>query len=138
MKGSIRQHSHSSWKLTVKLRCDGQLCLTSFPRGVLYNRDQYTWYGSSSRFGLRVGYGGGESSPGRGGELLPGLYEYKRMGDKRVEGSNCIIAHNVNEDGQYGEVELPYGESFTFQFFTYHNRVLFSGSCAGTLYRIGD
>ena len=83
----------------------------------------YSYYGGSPRFGVRIGYGEGE--------LLPGLYEYRRAGDNRVENENCSIALNISS------AKLPYGEPFTFRFFTYHETVTFYG-CSGALYRIGD
>ena len=71
---------------------------------------------------------------------MPGLYEYRRPGDNRVEG-NCYITLNYGEDNATG-VRLSYGEPFTVSFFTYHEVVLFYHdalpSCGGRLYRIGD
>ena len=95
-------------------------CLTSFPLGISP---------SFLSFIITVGYGGGE--------LLPGLYEYRRPGDNRVEGRDCRLTLNRGS-GNSTRIELPYGESFTFQFFTYHEEVYFWGTCKGYLYRIGD
>ena len=100
-------------------------CLTSFPRGVLYNsfREAYD--------GVQIGYGEDE--------LLPGLYEYRRLGDNRVERDDCKITLNYERFGPDGdEITLPYGELFTFRFFTYHGRIDPWDWCGGNLYRIGD
>ena len=100
-------------------------CLTSFPRGIY---PENIW-----GISIKVGIGPGE--------LLPGLYEYRRMdgGDKRVEASNCDLILNYDPYGSsFSRVELPYGESFTFRFFTYHEDVFFFTSCRGRFYRIGD
>ena len=103
-----------------------RLCLTSFPRGVLYK----------ARYGASVGASTVGEEPF---QLLPGLYEYRREGDDRVETHRCSFVLNVDEDNQ-STVALTYGEPFTFQFFKYHNRVYFAAShnCDGALYRIGD
>ncbi len=109
------------------------LCLTSFPVGVLYP----DFYQSPHEDGVKVGYGEGE--------LLPGLYEYRRAGDNRVEKRGCEIILNYGSRDS-NQVELPYGEPFTIQFFVYHETVLFEssnsftdqGPCRGVLYRIGD
>ena len=100
-------------------------CLISFPMGVLSHK--VSGYASWPK----VGYGNGN--------LLPGLYEYRRPGDNRVEGGSCFIRLNSGEDNAT-RVEVPYGEPFTFSFFTYHKRVDFIGnySCEGSLYRVGD
>ena len=97
------------------------LCLTEFPSGVLEeNRIR------------RVGDGPNQ--------LLPGTYEYRREGDKRVPG-RCEIILNWNEDNQQS-VKMPYGEPFTFQFYRYHGEVEYDGvwmdDCGVALYRIGD
>ena len=98
------------------------LCLIAFPRGFLaignYNSRQ-------------IGDGDGE--------LLPGLYEYRREGDNRVEGRRCSIILNYRQDNET-EVRMTYGEPFTFQFYTYHERVVFKegGGCQGALYRTED
>ena len=68
---------------------------------------------------------------------LPGLYEYRWEGDNRVEEQNCKIVLNYDEDNAT-EVNLPYGELFTFSLFTYHKLVLFEGGCEGSLYHVGD
>ena len=65
---------------------------------------------------------------------------YRREGDSRVERRDCSI--KLNYDAQEwtadSEVALTYGEPFTIQVFTYHERVWLSGWCEGHLYRIGD
>ena len=104
-------------------------CLTSFPLGILSE-----WYnGASYQRNYYIGY---EEE-----FLLPGLYEYRRAGDKRVEGRGCEIVLNLYGDNQ-SRVELPYGEPFTFRFFEYHVRVEFDDygddECKGNFYRIGD
>ncbi len=98
------------------------LCLTAlFPLGIIENR--------------------GSSSVGDGqGQLLPGTYEYRREGDKRVPG-RCQINLNWNEDNQQS-VKMPHGEPFTFRFYQYHGKVSYGAEyrdrCDGALYRIGD
>lgn len=101
-----------------------RFCLTSFPKGVLYVGE---YYGRNIH---KIGY--------EPGELLPGLYEYRRPGDNRVEGTRCVIV--LNRDGpNRKEIKLLYGEPFTFSFFTYHERIdSFGPGCRGALYRIGD
>ena len=79
---------------------------------------------------------------------MPGLYEYRRPGDNRVEGTGCSISTNHTSSAPYGnKIEMTYGEPFTFSFFTYHEEVVFepgrayqdaSPYCRGYLYRIGD
>ena len=97
-----------------------RLCLTSFPLGVL---SENSWIDD-------VGY--------ESGDLLPGLYEYRRPGDNRVEASGCEIGLNFGTDNE-SRIELPYGESFTFRFYTYHGTVTFDSFwCNGNFYRIGD
>ena len=62
------------------------LCLTSFPTGILseyYNGAAY----------LRIYNVGYES-----GDLLPGLYEYRRPGDNRVEARGCEIILNYSTE----------------------------------------
>ena len=97
------------------------LCLTAFPLGILENNDIAS-----------VGHGPGQ--------LLPGTYEYRREGDKRVPG-RCEIILNWNEDNQHS-VKLPYGEPFTFRFYQYHGKVEYDAvwmdDCDDALYRIGD
>ena len=93
------------------------LCHTEFPRGML------SFFGK-----IRVG-----DNPD---QLLPGIYEYRREGDKRVP-SNCELALNHREDNEQ-TVEMPYGEPFTFRFYQYHGHVYFASTCDGALYRIGD
>ena len=124
----VRGNSNVPNHPNLSAREAGGLCLTSFPRGVLAEQGNYSYYSSSPRYGLTVGYGEGN--------LLPGLYEYRRAGDDRVE-AYCAIYLNTYSDNS-SSVELPYGETFTFQFYEYHERISFSGSCNGALYRIGD
>ena len=103
-----------------------RFCLTAFPRGVLYD----LFHPSEPTAGVRVGYGEEE--------LLPGLYEYRRQGDNRVERDDCSITLNYERYGPDGdEITLPYGELFTFRFFTYHGMVKTWAWCDGNLYRIG-
>ena len=100
------------------------LCLTNFPTGILYEMNLNDRTRS-------IGDGPGE--------LLPGLYEYRRQGDKRVEGDSCELVFNRYSSDQLN-VEMPYGESFTFQFYEYHGAVdpSFGYGCYGFFYRIGD
>ncbi len=93
------------------------LCLTEFPLGIL------VWES-------RVVVGDGP------GQLLPGTYEFRREGDKRVP-RNCELGLNENEDN-HQSVEMPYGEPFIFRFYQYHGRVRLNGTCGGVLFRIGD
>ena len=101
-----------------------QLCLTEFPRGV---RE------AGRIFGATVGDGPNQ--------LLPGTYEYRREGDKRVpkgyHGDNCKLILNYLDVGNHHEVEMPYGEPFTFRVYKYHNAIYLRCS-EGGLYRIGD
>ena len=84
----------------------------------------------------------GESHVGtEGGQLLPGLYEYRSStGDNRLPGpgyvgNRCTLRLDISgEDIRY---DLPYEELFTFRFFEYHGKVSFY-FCGGLLYRIGD
>ena len=107
-----------------------EFCLTSFPRGI---SPGFQSQGRGNE--IKIGYGLGE--------LLPGLYEYRRPGDNRVENKSCTVTLNY-ESSQRGDViNLPYGELFTFRFFTYHETVKFrsryyNSRCGGYLYRIGD
>ena len=106
-------------------------CATDFPTGIL-------WKGS----GAVVGDGQYE--------LLPGTYEYRHReyeGDNRVKGHDCLLRLQRGGDNEQF-VEMPYGEPFTFQFFTYHGRVYYGGryyltDCGGSdddsaLYRVRD
>ena len=72
---------------------------------------------------------------------MPGTYEYRREGDKRVpktsSGHNCKLILNEYVDNKL-TVEMPYGEPFTFRFYEYHNWVNLSCDRKGKLYRIGD
>ena len=75
-------------------------------------------------------------------ELLPGLYEYRREGDKRVDGYGCFVQLNRGEETQRS-VGMEYGEPFVFQFYQYHEVVYYDkignrSVCQGALYRIGD
>ena len=103
-----------------------QLCLTAFPTGILW-KGPYWEEVSGRAVGEELG------------QLLPGLYEYRRAGDNRVEYGGCLLVLNVGEDNR-NTVAMTYGEPFTFQFFKYHNRVYLPAShnCNGALYRIGD
>ena len=84
----------------------------------------------------------GESQVGtEGGQLLPGLYEYRSStGDDRLPGpgyvgNRCTLRLDISgEDIRY---DLPYEEVFTFRFFEYHGEVSFY-FCGGLLYRVGD
>ena len=84
----------------------------------------------------------GESQVGtRGGQLLPGLYEYRsNTGDNRLPGpgyvgNRCTLRLDISgEDIRY---DLPYEEPFTFRFFEYHGKVNFF-FCGGALYRSRD
>ena len=108
-----------------------RLCLTAFPLGILDSNKIY------NHFGVKIGDDGGSSIDDYfNRELLPGLYEYRRAGDNRVEGSSCRLVLNDGQDNET-EVQMAYNEPFTFQFYTYHERVRFVG-CVGALYRIGD
>ena len=99
------------------------LCLTNFPTGVLYEmhlNDRTRSIGDGP------------------GELLPGLYEYRRQGDKRVEGNSCELVFNRYSSDRL-DVEMTYREPFTFQFYEYHGEVETDiGFCRGFMYRIGD
>ena len=103
----------------------GRWCLTRFPFGILIR--------NSYRSHVAIGDGPGQ--------LLPGLYEYRREGaDKRVPG-NCELVLNIYEDNEQ-TVEMPYGKPFTFRFYQYHGKVdygaVWKDLCDGALYRIGD
>ena len=107
------------------------MCLTEFPFGILS-------YGTPSNSGdtgnAGVGYGRNQ--------LLPGLYEYRREGDKRVPG-RCELRLYMPEGNQQ-IVEMPTGEPFTFRFYQYHGRVGYYNAAGeyncrdGALYRIRD
>ena len=110
----------------LSLRQGTELCLTEFPRGILY------W----SYFRSGVAKVGDEPW-----QLLPGTYEYRRAGiDRRVEGHGCEVDFAGSPDSVLPSVRMTYGESFTFQFHAYHGHVLgsFGNACKGALYRIGD
>ena len=94
-------------------------CLTKFPYGVLR---ELVW--------RHVGDGPEQ--------LLPGTYEYRQAGDKRVPSEYCELDLDIYGDNRQS-VKLPYGEPFTFQFYQYHGRVELR-NCGGIngLYRIGD
>ena len=76
-----------------------------------------------------------------GGQLLPGLYEYRsRTGDNRLPGrgyvgNRCSLRLDISGEDFYHE--LPYEKPFTFRFYEYHGKVNFF-FCGGALYRIGD
>ncbi len=85
-------------------------------------------------------------------QLLPGTYEYRLMsyeGDNRVKYDDCVLRLNRGEENEQS-VAMPYGEPFTFQFFSYHGKVGFYGTnwnvqCGdvgnnpySALHRIGD
>ena len=117
-----------------------RVCLTAFPLGFLPENDTMVrrWPNNKAKVG---------DGPG---QLLPGLYEYRRPGDKRVEAKRCELILGYDDSGynKHGEiVELSYGEPFTIRLFTYHEKVVASGffadtegtgDCSGRLYRIGD
>ena len=97
------------------------LCLTEFPRGILSSRSNVIGDGPN--------------------QLLPGTYEYRREGDKRVPrdvfNRPCkLLLNNLDDNEQ--SVEMPYGKPFTFRFYSYHNRVWLSCDREGQLYRIGE
>ena len=101
------------------------ICITDgFPRGVLYEQHLHD-------FEVSIGYGPGD--------LLPGLYEYRRRGDKRVERESCRLIFNKYARDQQS-VEMPFGEPFIFQIREGHGlvRTRISGLCDGYLYRIRD
>ena len=56
-----------------------------------------------------------------------------------MESEDCYIVLNYGSDNE-SRVEMPYGEPFTIEFFTYHGNVIFSSPnwCKGALYRVGD
>ena len=85
-----------------------RLCLTKFPRGVLVG---------SGRYRNMPTVGDGPS------QLLPGTYEYRQEGDKRVPRNDCELILNGDEDTQQS-VEMLHGKPFTFQFYRYHGGVL--------------
>ncbi len=73
-------------------------------------------------------------------QLLPGNYEYRREGDKRVPKTSfgyCTLILKQYEDNKL-TVEMPYGEPFTFRFYEYHNSVDLRCDREGNLYRIGE
>ena len=98
-------------------------CLTEFPTGIMIRSSRsYT-------------VGGGPN------QLVPGTYEYRRAGDKRVPVANCWLVLNFLDDSKEAEVEMPYGEPFTFRLYEYHNTVYLSckgRDWEGNLYRIED
>ena len=99
-------------RLSAKLA--HRLCITRFPTGV---------FGGNSFSTVGDGYN----------RVLPGTYEYRRAGDNRV-GHSCKLVLNRGSDSPE-LIQVPVGEPFTFQFFTYHGSV--NHNC-GRLYRIGD
>ena len=96
------------------------LCFTQFPRGTLLG---YTFWQERS-----VGDGPDQ--------LLPGTYEYRREGDKRVTDAFCRLTINSSTDNPQ-DVDLPVGEPFTIKFYRYHGVVLFDCGVSG-FFRIGD
>ena len=104
-------------------------CIHNFPTGILHHIDYTKDKGVSA-----------DKVVGDGpGQLLPGTYEYRRQGDRRVKGSNCSLRHNL--DTSTISLKMPEGEPFTFQFFQYHGQVRLSYhgcSSDSALYRIGD
>ena len=96
---------------------------TTFPSGIMYSSDR------------QVGT--------EGGQVLPGLYEYRSStGDNRLPGpgysdSKCTLRTNQGVGDTDLRPDLPYGEPFTFRFYEYHGIVSFF-FCGGALYRIGD
>ena len=97
-------------------------CITAFPSGILIKRG----------FFIEVEVGDKE------GQLLPGNYEYRSAGGgKRVNERLCKLYTNYG-DGEIN-IQLPHGETFTFQFFEYHGKVgLWHCDRYSALYRIGD
>ncbi len=100
-------------------------CLTEFPTGILQVTRSKT-----------VGSGPNQ--------LVPGTYEYRRQGDKRVPQNNWRLVLNSYDDSKRA-VEMLYGEPFTFRLYEYHNSAHFQcnrcyggGYRNGNLYRIGD
>ena len=92
-------------------------CRTEFPTSVL-------------RSGIRRPVGDGPN------QLLPGTYEYRRVGDKRVESNSCALKLNIHQDN-WQDVDMLYGEPFTFRLHKYHGLVRLRG-CGGALYGIED
>ena len=83
-----------------------------------------------------------------GADLLPGVYEYRGYsGDNRVPYEpnpsqyftrRCQL--HTNYEGYSDpttEVDLPYGEPFTFRFYEHHGKIAMF-YCNGGMYRIGD
>ena len=112
-------------------------CITGFPRGVMW-ASGVTNYGGTYA-GANVGHGPGH--------YLPGTYQYRWEGGNRVDGEKCLILLNYQDQEKRSEVALPYGEPFSFTFYTYHAAVVLyddRGSypeeyqCKGALYRVGD
>ena len=102
-------------------------CILNFPSGVLSSSWAMGWDG--------VGY--------KEDQLVPGTYEFRTgEGGKRVnvDYPDCYLYLNIGE-ANYTEIELPYGETFTFSFFEYHGEVRLDvdfGEWHCALYRIGD
>ena len=83
-----------------------------------------------------------------GGDLLPGVYEYRGYsGDNRVPYEpnpsqyftrRCQLHTNYKGySDPTTEVDLPYGEPFTFRFYEHHGKITMF-NCNGGMYRIGD
>ena len=104
-----------------------QYCIQDFPMARLYQT-------GSGGYAPTVGFGARQ--------LLPGTYRYvARNGDNRVDGGGqgllpCRVTLNAGEDDWSSE-KMEYGESFEFQFHTYHGRVGMV-ECYGFMYRVGD
>ena len=109
----------------------GEICPKFFPLGVLYERSGFDFLnaGTPPDYGRKVGDGLYE--------LLPGLYEYRREGDKRVPAPGCRVVLDYGSDASIS-VALPFGETFTIQLVTYHQKVSYIGRCGGAFYRIED
>ena len=98
-----------------------------FPYGVLPNPHSY-------KRSMVVGTGNAD--------LLPGLYEYRgELGDNRVP-PKCYLYTNYenlgHDNDKIVEVDLPYGEPFTFRIYEYHGQVVLFCGGAGFLYRTSD
>ena len=77
-----------------------------------------------------------------GGDLLPGLYEYRgELGDNRVPPKCSLYTNYENlghDNDKIVEVDLPYGKAFTFRIYEHHGKVSLFCHGAGFLYRTGD
>ena len=110
-------------------------CLTTFPVGVIGMGPGYPNNKLFVIFNIEVGSGGGQ--------LLPGACEYRQTGGTKRVTVPCTLSLNLGSNSQT-TIQPPIGESFTFRFFEYHERVEFncastgSGTDHSALYRIGD